>query len=45
MLLVKIGISKSPMKLDLTMGEATIPRKIEYIYPCIFSKEAIKTSK
>ncbi|EGS30319.1 hypothetical protein HMPREF9130_2233 [Peptoniphilus sp. oral taxon 375 str. F0436] len=33
------------MKLDLTTGEATIPREIEYIYPCIFSKEDIKTSK
>lgn len=31
------------MKLDLTTGEATIPREIEYIYPCIFSKEDIKT--
>ena len=31
------------MKLDLTTGEATIPRKIEYIYPCTFSKEDIKT--
>ncbi len=30
------------MKLDLTTGEATIPREIEYIYPCIFSKENIK---
>ena len=30
------------MKLDLTTGEATIPRKIEYIYPCTFSKEDIK---
>ena len=30
------------MKLDLTTGEATIPREIEYIYPCIFSKEDIK---
>ena len=31
------------MKLDLTKEEATIPREIEYIYPCIFSKEDIKT--
>ena len=30
------------MKLDLTTGEATIPREIEYTYPCIFSKEDIK---
>ncbi|ACV29803.1 hypothetical protein Apre_1791 (plasmid) [Anaerococcus prevotii DSM 20548] len=33
------------MKLDLTTGEATIPREIEYIYPCIFRKEDIKTFK
>ena len=33
------------MKLDLTTWEAKIPREIEYIYPCIFSKEDIKTSK
>lgn len=31
------------MKLDLTTGGATIPREIENIYPCIFSKEDIKT--
>ena len=30
------------MKFDLTTGEAKIPREIEYIYPCIFSEEAIK---
>ena len=30
------------MKFDLTTGEAKIPREIEYIYPCIFSKENIK---
>ena len=30
------------MKLDLTTGEATIPREIEYTYTCIFSKENIK---
>ena len=29
------------MKFDLTTGEAKIPREIEYIYPCIFSKENI----
>ncbi len=30
------------MKLDLTTGDAITPREIEYIYPCIFSKEDIK---
>lgn len=30
------------MKFDLTTGDATTPREIEYTYPCIFSKEAIK---
>ena len=30
------------MKFYLTTGEAKIPREIEYIYPCIFSKENIK---
>ena len=30
------------MKLDLTTGNAITPRKIEYTYPCIFSKENIK---
>ncbi len=30
------------MKLDLTTGDAIIPREIEYAYPCIFNKEAIK---
>ena len=30
------------MKLDLTTGNAITPREIEYTYPCIFSKEAIK---
>ena len=33
------------MKLDLTTGDAMTPREIEYTYPCIFSKENIKTSK
>nr|WP_278736323.1 nucleotidyl transferase AbiEii/AbiGii toxin family protein [Finegoldia magna] len=42
MLLVKIGINKSPMKLDLTTGDAITPREIEYTYPCIFSKESTK---
>ena len=30
------------MKLDLTTGDAITPREIEYAYPCIFNKEAIK---
>lgn len=30
------------MKLDLTTGDAITPREIEYTYPCIFNKEAIK---
>ena len=30
------------MKLDLITGDAITPREIEYSYPCIFSKEAIK---
>ncbi len=33
---------KKAMKLDLTTGDAITPREIEYIYPCIFSKEDIK---
>ena len=33
------------MKLDLTTGEATIPREIEYIYTCTPSKEDIKIFK
>ncbi|HBF8221207.1 TPA: hypothetical protein KOZ08_001284 [Clostridioides difficile] len=45
MLLVKIGISKSPMKLELITGDSITPREIEHTYPCIFSKEDIKTSK
>ena len=31
------------MKLDITTGDAITPREIEYTYPCIFSKEDIKT--
>ena len=30
-LIANIGKTKNPMKLDLTTGEATIPREIEYI--------------
>ena len=30
------------MKLDLTTCDAITPREIEYTYPCIFSKDAIK---
>ncbi len=30
-------MSKSPMKLDLSTGEATIPREIEYIYVTILN--------
>ncbi len=41
-LLAKVGKTKNPMKLDLTTGDAITPREIEYSYPCIFSKEAIK---
>ncbi len=37
-----VGKTKNPMKLDLTTGDAITPREIEYTYPCIFSKEAIK---
>ena len=33
------------MKLDLITGDAITPREIEHTYPCIFSKEYIKTSK
>ena len=41
-LVAKVGRTKNPMKLDLTTGDAITPREIEYSYPCIFSKEAIK---
>ncbi|WP_296141882.1 nucleotidyl transferase AbiEii/AbiGii toxin family protein [uncultured Anaerococcus sp.] len=41
-LIANIGKTKNPMKLDLTTGDAITPREIEYTYPCIFSKEAIK---
>lgn len=41
-LVAKVGKTKNPMKLDLTTGDAITPREIEYSYPCIFSKEAIK---
>lgn len=41
-LVAKAGKTKNPMKLDLTTGDAITPREIEYSYPCIFSKEAIK---
>ena len=41
-LLAKVGKTKNPMKLDLTTGDAITPSEIEYSYPCIFSKEAIK---
>lgn len=37
--------SKKTMKLDLITRDAIIPREIEHTYSCIFSKEAIKTSK
>ena len=30
------------MKLDLVTGDVITPREIEYTYPCIFGKEAIK---
>ena len=30
------------MKLELITGDAITPGEIEYIYPCIFSKEDIK---
>ena len=33
------------MKLDLTTGDAITPREKEHTYPCIFSKEDIKTFK
>ena len=35
-------MSKKSQKLDLITGDAITPREIEYIYPCIFSKEDIK---
>ena len=41
-LIANVGKTKNPMKLDLTTGDAITPREIEYIYPCIFSKENIK---
>ena len=41
-LIASVGKTKNPMKLDLTTGDAITPREIEYAYPCIFSKEAIK---
>ncbi len=41
-LIANVGKTKNPMKLDLTTGDAIIPREIEYAYPCIFNKEAIK---
>lgn len=41
-LMANVGKTKNPMKLDLTTGDAITPREIEYTYPCIFSKEAIK---
>ena len=41
-LIANVGKTKNPMKLDLTTGDAITPREIEYTYPCLFSKEAIK---
>ena len=41
-LIANVGKTKNPMKLDLTTGDAIIPKEIEYTYPCIFSKENIK---
>ncbi|WP_276874459.1 nucleotidyl transferase AbiEii/AbiGii toxin family protein [Dialister micraerophilus] len=41
-LIANVGKTKNSMKLDLTTGDAITPREIEYTYPCIFSKEAIK---
>ena len=41
-LIANVWKTKNPMKLDLTTGDAITPREIEYTYPCIFSKEAIK---
>ena len=41
-LISNVWKTKNPMKLDLSTGEAIKPREIEYTYPCIFSKEAIK---
>ncbi len=41
-LIANVGKTKNPMKLDLTTGDAITPREIEYTYPCIFNKEAIK---
>ena len=39
LLLVKIGISKSPMKLELITGDSITPREIEHTYPCILAKK------
>ena len=41
-LIANVGKTKTPMKLDLTTGDAITPKEIEYTYPCIFSKEDIK---
>ena len=41
-LIANVGKTKNPMKLDLTTGDAITPREIEYTYPCVLSKEAIK---
>ena len=41
-LIANVGKTKNPMKLDLTTGDAITPREIEYTYPCIFIKDAIK---
>lgn len=41
-LIANVGKTKNPMKLDLTTGDAITPREIEYTYPCIINKEAIK---
>lgn len=41
-LTANVGKTKNPMKLDLTTGDTITPRKIEYTYPCILSKEALK---
>ena len=41
-LVANIGKTKNPMKLDLTTGDATTPREIEYSYPCIFHEKNIE---
>lgn len=41
-LVANIGKTKNPMKLDLTTGDAIIPREIEYSYPCIFHEKNIE---